>query len=239
MVPAPSIKKKPTLFLEPTFRYHATSVQRQGEAMVRPTYDHTTIAAYERDAENYDERTADYWRRFPKTLPQEFIRRMGARRSVLDIGCGPGRDGQMLEEMGCRVLGIDMSRAMLRIAAQRGLMVCKADMFSLPLAEGSVDGVWAYTSLLHSKKEHLSEALAEIHRILRPEGLLALGMHQGDEHRYRIVGGVSGPRWFSHYEQSELDRVLELAGFTQEFFEEIVPGRNTTYLHYVLRKRDR
>lgn len=59
---------------------------------------------------------------------------------VLDLACGPGRHAAELERRGARVVGFDLSRAMLRRArerAQAGGMLVRGDMRALPFRDGS------------------------------------------------------------------------------------------------------
>jgi len=57
---------------------------------------------------------------------------------VLDLACGPGRHAAELERWGGRVVGFDLSRAMLRRARERtGARLVRGDMRALPFRSGS------------------------------------------------------------------------------------------------------
>jgi SAM-dependent methyltransferase len=59
---------------------------------------------------------------------------------VLDLACGPGRHAAELERLGARVVGFDLSRAMLRRARERARtegMLVRGDMRMLPFREAS------------------------------------------------------------------------------------------------------
>jgi SAM-dependent methyltransferase len=57
---------------------------------------------------------------------------------ILDLACGPGRHAAELERLGGRVIGFDLSRAMLRRARERtGACLVRGDMRALPFREGS------------------------------------------------------------------------------------------------------
>jgi len=96
---------------------------------------------------------------------------------LLDIGTGTGR---VLELLGPRVrhgIGIDASKAMLALArarlARAGLAHCSvrlADMYRLPLADGSVD--LAVLQMVLHYAEQPEGAIAEAARVLRPGGTL-------------------------------------------------------------------
>jgi SAM-dependent methyltransferase len=59
---------------------------------------------------------------------------------LLDLACGPGRHAAELERLGGRVVGFDLSRAMLRRARERtgqGVALVRGDMRALPFRNGS------------------------------------------------------------------------------------------------------
>jgi SAM-dependent methyltransferase len=61
---------------------------------------------------------------------------------VLDLGCGSGRHLEILRRANPRALGMDLSRALLRMAptALRPWLL-RGDMRSLPLKEGTLSGI--------------------------------------------------------------------------------------------------
>lgn len=105
--------------------------------------------------------------------------------AVLDLGCGWGRHLRLLAEAGHRVVGVDLSPALLRRArtGPRRLRLVAGDMRRLPFADASFDAVFNLaTSLgLFLDDRDAVGALAEARRVLRPAGrLLIEGMHRDD-----------------------------------------------------------
>jgi ubiquinone/menaquinone biosynthesis C-methylase UbiE len=195
--------------------------------------DQQTIATYNKLATEYDNETTDFWERFPKTFFDEFSQKVNGK--VLDVGSGPGRDGVLLQQRGLEVVCLDASEAMLELCKQKGLNTIQGDFMSLPFPDGSFSGVWAYTSLLHVNKAVITQALKEIHRVLKSGGAFGLGMIEGVGESYRESSGVDQPRWFSYYTQEELEKLLTENGFTIEYFETIQP-RSKKYLHFISKK---
>lgn len=92
----------------------------------------------------------------------------------LDLACGTGDLSRLLAgryPRGC-VIGLDLTRAMLALAAARGgpthLNYLQGDMHALPLASASCDLVTGGYALRNAPD--LDRALAEIARVLRPGG---------------------------------------------------------------------
>ncbi len=64
--------------------------------------------------------------------------RWSAGDRILDLACGPGRHAAALERLGGRVVGFDLSRAMLRRARERTRVgLVRGDMRALPFRDGS------------------------------------------------------------------------------------------------------
>ena len=93
---------------------------------------------------------------------------------VLDLGCGEGKGTQCLCELGCRTIGLDVSRSSLVIAAAYApdLLPVAASASRLPFADAMFDGIIAECSL--SLVEPRCAALAECFRVLRAGGRLAI-----------------------------------------------------------------
>src|ERR1700758_1678345 len=121
-------------------------------------------------------------------------------RDLLDIGTGTGRMLEILAPRVERALGIDQSREMLSIArvnlARAGLengSVRLGDMYQLAVPDASFDAVVIHQVLHYADRP--ASAIAEAARVLRPNGVLALGDFAPhsleflrDEHAHRRLG---------------------------------------------------
>lgn len=101
------------------------------------------------------------------------------REQALDVGCGPGHTALALAPRVASVLGIDLSEAMLEqartLAAARGLANVefrRADVERLPFEDARFDVVASRQSAHHYAD--VRAALAELARVLRPDGRLLL-----------------------------------------------------------------
>lgn len=96
-------------------------------------------------------------------------------KTVLDIGCGEGRFARMLAARGARVLGLDPTLGLIARARERSegaIDTVRAVAGQLPLAPASIDLVASYVMLVDVPD--FREAIAEMARVLRPGGTVAV-----------------------------------------------------------------
>ena len=88
---------------------------------------------------------------------------------AVDLGIGTGLFTKILREKGYKVIGIDISDEMLKIAKNRGFEVIKHDLNNpLPFNDESFDFVFSMTSIEFLKNpENLFE---EVKRVLKKDG---------------------------------------------------------------------
>jgi SAM-dependent methyltransferase len=107
---------------------------------------------------------------------------------VLDAGCAGGEHSAWLAKQGARVVALDASEAMVRLARERlgeRARVLHADLAQpLPLADASVDVV--LSSLTLHYLEDWSAPLREFARVLRPGGRLLFSTH----HPFMTAGDI-------------------------------------------------
>lgn len=112
-----------------------------------------------------------------KLLPRKhFVR-------ILDAGCGSGVCAFSLAEKAKDVVGIDLSFNSLRSAqtlgqktGRRNIFWLQGDLLSLPLASASFDCILCWGVIHHTLDP--AQALAELVRVLRPDGLLILAAYR-------------------------------------------------------------
>jgi SAM-dependent methyltransferase len=138
-------------------------------------YGSTAREAYEDLAPAYDLLTADYPHDRWLAALVDLARAHGLRgRDVLDVACGTGKSFLPLLERGCRVVGCDISPAMLARAAAKApqARLVQADMRTLGRL-GAFDLVTCLDDALNYLlgPGDLEAALAGIRRNLRPHGI--------------------------------------------------------------------
>lgn len=132
--------------------------------------------AFERAADSYDE-AAVVQRRMTDELMERLEMIKVAPERVLDIGCGTGYARSLLRRRfpGVHYLGADIAAGMLRRARPWGWWLRRSagwlcgDVERLPLADRSVDLAFCSAVLQWCDPE---AAFTEMHRVLRPDGVL-------------------------------------------------------------------
>jgi SAM-dependent methyltransferase len=158
--------------------------------MSEPTYLTITRAAYDTVAVDYAELLSDELAAKPldRAMLGTFAElvRAGGGGPVGDLGCGPGRVTVHLDSLGLDTFGVDLSPGMIEEARRRypGLRFEEGRMAALDLADGSLGGVVAWYSVIHTPPELLPAVFAEFHRVLAPGGHLLLAFQVGDERRH-------------------------------------------------------
>lgn len=187
----------------------ALGLDLKEEKMTDPVEE--TIRCYEATAEDYAQGHLD-----PEVMrPQlEFFSENLQGKSILDVGCGPGRDAKYFTDRGFGVIGIDPVGGFLEIAKEVApkATFLKMDMRALGFADCSFDGLWACASLLHIPKEEVLATLQGFRLILKPNGFLYLCVKEGEGEGWLNYG--EGRRSFiAFYRLEELQRLVEEAGF--------------------------
>jgi len=102
---------------------------------------------------------------------------------VADVGCGPGQITAFLRDLGLDVFGIDISPALLDIAATTypEIQFETGELAALPMQDDSLQAVVSRHSLIHTPAEFVPRTLTEFARVLVPGGLLWLSFFAAEQ----------------------------------------------------------
>ena len=152
-------------------------------------------------------------------------------RSVVEVGCGAGRDGLVLAGAGLAYTGVDLSAVGVEICVQAELDAQVASATGLPFADDSFDAGWSMSTLMHLDGDRMPQALAELARVVRSGGILEIGLWGSD-----VDGGWTDPhgRYFRHRPDDVLRRLLDEIGLVEEFeaTDHGQFGRSDENIHY-------
>lgn len=142
----------------------------------------------------------------------------GAPSLVVDVGAGPGRDGQAFVDAGHRYVGVDLAFANAELAATHGLMVIQGSLFDLPVASSCADVVWTMSTLLHVPDDRFHEAVSELVGVLRPGGVMAIGLWGGIDRQWvNETDHFDPPRFFAQRSHSRLRSLVAEHGEVVHF----------------------
>lgn len=142
--------------------------------------------------------------------------------SVVEIGCGDGRDAQEIIKRVVSYIGVDPSDKLLEIARKNipnGNFVC-ADALAFDYPK-NIDIIFAFASLLHVSKLELPLVFKKIHEALRTGGILYLSLKERDHYEEELKNDEYGSRMFYYY---NIEVIKKLAG---EKFEETYQDHQT------------
>jgi SAM-dependent methyltransferase len=129
--------------------------------------------------------------------------------TILDLGCGPGRDLKTFSGLGHIAIGLDGSRKFVEMAHEySGCEVWHQNFLDLRLPQELFDGIYANASLFHVPRCLLPEVLARLHDALKPGGVLFSSNPRGNNEE-----GWNGPRWGSFHDYPAWESYLVGAGF--------------------------
>jgi SAM-dependent methyltransferase len=152
---------------------------------------------YDDEAEHYD---ANRFRSPEGQFYEELANRqifdlLGDARSgsILDVATGTGRIAIGLASRGLKIMGVDISEAMLgqarRKAERAGLSAIfrSANAAALPFDDGSFDGVVSFRFLHIMNPRQQAPFIAEMIRVLKPGGTLVVELNNALPHLWRNV----------------------------------------------------
>lgn len=131
--------------------------------------------------------------------------------TILDFGCGPGRDLVQFLDMGHNPIGLDGSAAFVAMAMRiSGCEVLHQEFLDLDLPTAHFDGVFANASLFHVPRQELPRVLQEIRETLRPGGVLFSSNPRGNNEE-----GWNGDRYGCFHDLEQWRNHIEDAGFQE------------------------
>ena len=131
--------------------------------------------------------------------------------TILDFGCGPGRDLRVFAELGHIAVGLEgaaQSAAMAR--AHSGCEVWQQDFLKLDLPDNHFDGVFANAALFHVPSQELPRVLLELRASLKPGGVLFSSNPRGHNEE-----GWSDGRYGVYHDLETWRRYVSAAGFVE------------------------
>jgi SAM-dependent methyltransferase len=192
-------------------------------------------------AELYDEYVSSFKKKLPTlnlNYHQKFFRKQfiplikdfNKEASIIEFGCGPGKELQLLKDEGYyNLFGVDISEEQIQEAKSRNLNVELMDIFNFfKINKKKYDIIFAIDFIEHFHKKELVNLFEGFNKILNESGVLILRTPNGEGlFPGRIIyGDLTHLTIFNTY---SLTQILQKTGFTDIKFFESFPIFNEIY----------
>jgi len=169
-----------------------------------------TLEEYRRRAEQFREGTRDH--DVSQNIDALLKHIVGPSPfTILDFGCGPGRDLAAFTRLGHRAIGLEGAPEFVAMArAATGCEVWQQDFLKLELPEVMFDGIFANASLFHVPTQELPRVLRDLRAALKPQGVLFSSNPRGNDE-----DGWQGDRFGVFHRLHTWQRYLSEAGFVE------------------------
>jgi SAM-dependent methyltransferase len=168
-----------------------------------------TLAYYNDSARSFEEATRAH------DVSQNYAALLDAIETpppftLLDFGCGPGRDLSYFRSLGHEAVGVEGSAAFVEMARATGAEVLHQNFLSLKLPPERFDGVFANASLFHVPAQELSRVLSQLRDALVPRGVFFCSNPHGDN-----TEGFSGERYGAFHTLESWRAYVSAVGFDE------------------------
>jgi SAM-dependent methyltransferase len=191
------------------------------------------IDSYDAIAEKF---AAQWFEHPPVNALEKFVRWLPQHALVLDAGCGPGHHSLFLSRCGHEVVGVDLSKAMLRIArsAVSTAAFRHMDIQALKFRQRTFDGIWCAGAAMHVPREEFVALCRGYRAVVRPRGVIAISVQVMRESE--LVEYGSDRRFFEYYrDKAEIAQLVMQAGLVPVDFDYGETKRNTHGLDLTLK----
>jgi len=190
-------------------------MRNESSAMKPDPQDLQTIS--ERTLENYNRRAQDFWEGTRNHDVRQNITALLQHiegtppLTILDFGCGPGRDLKAFVHLGHIAIGLEGAANFVTMArAHSGCEVWQQDFLRLDLPNEKFDGIFANAALFHVPGKELSRVLRELHATLKPRGVLFSSNPHGHNEE-----GWHGGRYGAFHDLETWRHHMTSAGFAE------------------------
>ena len=188
---------------------------------------------YDKNAEQFFDQT---YQVDMQSLYEAFLKHVPEQGTILDLGCGSGRDALAFKNMGYNVEASDYSKQLVEKARQLTGLDVRFESFYDLAEKDKYDGIWACASLLHCQRDRLPEVLERIMQALKANGICYMSFKHGSQDREK-----DGRSFTDLNEQQLLGLLGELkqVKLLQQWITlDKRPDRDEQWLNILIQKQD-
>ncbi len=193
-----------------------------------------TINYYDNNADAFavgtvDVEFGDIQNRFLSFLPKG--------GTILDFGCGSGRDTKYFISKGFVVDAVDGSEKICNIARKNTGIEVRQMFFSELEEDEKYDGIWACASILHLPKDELKSVVVKMVKAVKPGGYIYISFKYGEFEGYR------NERYFTDFTKETFHDFIksfpEITVAEEWISADVRPGRgDEKWLNLILQRLD-
>lgn len=170
-------------------------------------------------------------------VQDKFLSYLPPKASILDFGCGSGRDTRYFLSKEYDVEATDGSSELCKMASELTGIRVKQMLFQELDEEHKYDGIWACSSILHLTKDQLKEVFPKMIRAIKDVGYIYTSFKYGDFEGYR------NERYFTDFTEEVFAEFMkdykELRIIEYWISGDVRPGRGEEkWLNLILQKSD-
>lgn len=191
-----------------------------------------TLDYYNNNAKAFIEGTAEV--EFHE-VQDRFLSHLSQGASILDFGCGSGRDSKYFLQKGYSVEAIDGSEKLCEMASAYVGIPVKQMLFNELDEMNKYDGIWACSSILHLPKAELKEVFRKMEKALKTKGIIYTSF------KYGSFEGMRNGRYFTDFTSEEFQSfIVETDGLKVQdewITGDVRPGRgDEKWLNLIIQK---
>lgn len=190
-----------------------------------------SIEFYNQNAQQFFDNTVDV---DMTPLYDRFLEGVPEGGSVLDAGCGSGRDSKAFFGKGYQVTAFDASGPLVSLAKGLTGIEVQQRTFEQVTEQEVYDGIWCCASLLHVNRDKLPETMQRLSDSLKPNGCWYLSF------KYGLGERQESGRYFCDLNEQGLDQLIGDLGSIHInsvwVTEDRRPGRDERWLNAILVK---
>ena len=199
-------------------------------------FTNTLIESYEKYAYQRESSTTDEFKERERSELLKLLKEE-RRKTMLEIGCGPGRDAQFFQSQGFQVFAVDNAPTMVKLTAEKGVTAQVLDCYNLDQIDETFDAVYTMNCLLHIPKKDIGHIFSLIATRLNRTGLMYLGLWGGENFEGSLEQDTYEPkRFFSFWEAEALLEVVQQS-FRLEYYRRLNPREGITFNSIIARKQ--